>query len=507
LPTIARELHASNSQLQWLVDSYTLVFAGLLLTAGSIGDRFGRRGALQAGFVLFGGGSLAAALVTNANQLIAARAFMGIGAAFIMPATLSIITNVFTGAERGRAIAVWAATAGVGGAIGPLTGGFLLEHFYWGSIFLVNLPIVAVGLAAGLFLIPNSKDPDPKRLDLLGAVLSIAGLVTLVYAVIEAPTKGWTNPVILGAFIGGGILLVGFFVTEARSDHPMLELSVFRNARFSAASAAIALTYFAMFGGIFLITQFLQFAVGYSPLATGVKLLPMALSLALFAPISARIVERTGTKVVVATGLALQVVGALLISQLDAGSPYSSIWWRLALIGAGLGLVMAPATESIMGSLPLAKAGVGSAMNDTTRQMGGAVGVAVLGSIFSSIYGTKVVDALRGRAPAAGLEGAKRSIGVALDIARRVGGRAGAALTATIRNAFVDGFHAAMLVAAAVALVGVVVVVLWLPARARRISLYETSPPPDSAPGAAEEPVGASVAANGTEPVSPEPAR
>ena len=469
IPTIVRELDATNSELQWIVDAYTIVFAGLLLTAGSLGDRFGRRPALQVGLVVFGLGSVSAALAGSANELIATRAFMGIGAAFIMPATLSIITNVFPAQERGKAIGVWAATAGVAVALGPLTGGFLLEHFYWGSIFLVNIPIVIVGLLAGIFLIPDSKDPHPQRIDPVGAVLSIVGLTTLLYAIIEGPVEGWTDPTTLGFFAVGGIVLALFFVWELRCDHPMLDLSFFKNPRFSVASGAIALTFFAMFGSIFVLTQYLQFVLGYSPLETGVRLLAFAIPMMIFAPLSARFVERVGAKVVVGAGLTLMATGLLLSTGLDASSSYGAIAWRMVVMATGMALTMAPATDSIMGSLPLAKAGVGSAVNDTTRQIGGAVGVAVVGSVFSSVYGAQIADSIAGQpVPPDVANGIKDSIGFALQAAARIGGSAGAELADAARAAFVDGFHAGLIVGGVVAAIGAVCVVLWLPARARR---------------------------------------
>jgi len=472
IPTIVRELDASNSQLQWMIDSYTLVFAGLLLTAGSLGDRFGRRPALQLGFAIFGIGSLASALAGDANQLIATRAFMGIGGAFIMPATLSIITNIFPARERGKAIGVWAATAGVAVALGPLTGGFLLEHFYWGSIFLVNLPIVAVGLLAGVFLIPNSKDPVARRLDPIGALLSIAGLSALLYAIIEGPDKGWTADTTLVFFGLGGVLLTAFFVWEVRSDHPMLDLSFFKNPRFSVASGAIMVAFFAMFGSIFVLTQYLQFVLGYSPLQTGVRLLAFAVPMMILAPLSARFVERLGAKVVVTAGLALIGTGLLLLLGLDQTSNYGDIAWRMAVMASGMALTMAPSTDSIMGSLPLARAGVGSAVNDTTRQIGGAVGVAVVGSVFASIYGSQVADAFGARGlPAPAIEGAKRSLGAALSIAAKAPGAIGRALADAARAAFIDGFHTGLYVGAGAALLGAVAVALWLPARARREDL------------------------------------
>jgi EmrB/QacA subfamily drug resistance transporter len=468
IPTIVDELDATNSDLQWIVDSYTIVFAGLLLTAGSLGDRYGRRPALQFGLAVFGLGSLLAALAGSADELIATRAFMGIGGAFIMPATLSIITNVFPARERGKAIGIWAATAGVAVALGPLTGGFLLEHFYWGSVFLVNLPIVAIGLLAGVFLIPDSRDPHPMRLDPVGALLSIVSLSVLLYAVIEGPEQGWTDPTTLAFFAGGGVLLAAFFVWELRSDHPMLDLSFFKNPRFSVASGAIAVTFFAMFGSIFVLTQYLQFVLGYSPLETGVRLLAFAIPMMIFAPLSARFVERLGAKVVVTSGLALMATGLLLSTGLDQSSSYSAIAWRMVVMATGMALTMAPATDSIMGSLPLAKAGVGSAVNDTTRQVGGAVGVAVVGSVFSSIYGAQIVDGTAGAPiPPSLLDGIKDSLGFALNVAARLGGEAGAQLADVAKAAFVDGFHAGLIVGGVMAALGAVAVVIWLPPRAR----------------------------------------
>jgi EmrB/QacA subfamily drug resistance transporter len=474
LPTLARPaseggLDATNSQLQWIVDSYVLVFAGLLLTAGSLGDRFGRRGALQVGLVVFGLSSLLAAVASSPGQLIATRALMGIGGAFIMPATLSLITSIFEGPERGRAIAIWAGVAGLAVAIGPLTGGFLLEHFYWGSVFLVNLPIVGVALAAGLLIMPTSKDRTAPKLDLVGAGLSIAGLVALVYAFIEAPQNGWSDSTILAALALATVLLVAFALWERRSTHPMLNLDFFKNPRFTTASASISILFFTLFGVIFLMTQYFQFVLGYSPLQAGVRLLPMALTMMVVAPISARIVERVGTKIVVGTGLFIVAFSVLSYTQLDASTGYGNIFWRLMLFAVGMGLTMAPATESIMGSLPLAKAGVGSAMNDTTRQVGGALGVAVIGSVLSSTYGTQVGDAVANQPLPSGVAGeVENSLGFALETASRLGGPAGDALANTARSAFVDAMHQGFWVAAGVALVGAIVALVWLPARARR---------------------------------------
>ena len=490
IPTLIRDLDASNSQVQWMVDSYTLVFAGLLLTMGALGDRYGRRGALQAGYVLFGLGSLASAFAGSADQLIATRAFMGIGGALIMPATLSIITNVFPPQERGRAIGVWAGTAGVGIAIGPLAGGFLLTHFYWGSIFLVNLPIVVFGLIAGFVLIPTSKDPSAPKLDPVGAVLSIVALVSIVYALIEAPTDGWTSTTTLG-ILGFGLVVLAVFVWwERRSDHPMLDVGFFKNRRFSAANAAITLIFFAMFGSIFMLTQYMQFTLGYTPLESGVRLLPYAVTMMIVAPTSARVVERIGSKITVALGLALAAAALFLMLGLQVDTSYPDLAWRLVILAAGMGLVMAPATDSVMGSLPLAKAGVGSAVNDTTRQVGGALGVAIVGSVVSSVYGTKIADFFAGKpAPKAAVDAAKNSLGgayaVATDLSHRSipGAKALAdSLRSAANTAFVDAFHWGVIVGGVVLILAFAIVVVFLPARATEDLVPGPATVPDDAP-------------------------
>ncbi|HKY67835.1 MAG TPA: MFS transporter, partial [Acidimicrobiales bacterium] len=370
LPTLQRDLGASTSELQWVVDSYILVFAGLLLTMGSLGDRFGRRGALAIGLTVMGSASVASAFATDASHLIATRAIMGIGAALIMPATLSILTNVFTDRrERAQAIAIWSATAGVAVAIGPVTGGWLLEHFWWGSVFLVNVPVVVVALVLGQLFVPTSRDPAAPRVDLLGAGLSIVGLVALVWAIIEG-AHGWTEPAVLAAFGAAAVLLAAFIAWERHTATPMLDMSFFADARFSAASGALMLTFFAMMGSLFLLTQFLQSVMGYTALQAGIRLLPMAAVQMVVAPLSAKVVERVGSKVVVTTGLLLGAGGLLLASRLEASASYGQVVVALMVLALGLALVMPPATESIMGSLPPAKAGVGSAVNDTTREVG-----------------------------------------------------------------------------------------------------------------------------------------
>jgi EmrB/QacA subfamily drug resistance transporter len=463
IPTLVRELNATASELQWIVDSYILVFAGLLLTMGALGDRFGRKLALTSGLVIFGVASVFAAFADSATTLIIARSFMGVGGALIMPATLSIITNIFTGEERGRAIAAWAAVAGLGIFIGPALGGWLLENLWWGSVFLINVFIAAAAIALGFFLVPESKDPKATPLDPVGAVLSIAGLVALVYAIIEAPGRGWTDGVVLAAFGLAAVLLGAFLWWEYRTEHPMLQLGFFKNPRFSAASGAITLVFFAMFGTVFLLTQYLQFVLGFTPLEAGLRVMPIA-TMIIAAPLSARIVEKIGTKVVVASGLTVVAIAMAWLATIDIDSGYGHVAITLVLLGLGMGSAMAPATESIMGSLPLAKAGVGSAMNDTTRQIGGALGVAILGSILASVYGNEMGPALVGLPPeAAGFAG--DSIGGAIGVASQVG-EGGASLIAAANQAFVDGMSSAVWVAAGIALLGAILTWIYLPARA-----------------------------------------
>ncbi|MDQ3766426.1 MAG: MFS transporter, partial [Actinomycetota bacterium] len=463
-PTLVRDLRATSSELQWIVDSYVLVFAGLLLTMGALGDRFGRALALVSGMVIFALASAGSAWAGSPELLIATRAGMGIGAALIMPSTLSIITDIFPPTERGRAIAAWAAIAGLGIVAGPVIGGWLLEHFWWGSVFLVNLPIVSLAILGGFALVPESKDPEATPLDPLGAALSIAGLSALVFGIIEAPKNGWTDGVTLSAFAVAAVLLAAFAAWELRSEHPMLRIDFFKDPRFTAASIAITLVFFALFGAIFVLTQHLQFVLGYSALEAGFRVTPIA-TLVIGAPLAARVVERIGTKAVVTAGLTVVAIALWIISGVDVNSGYTPLAWALALMGLGMGATMAPATDSIMGSLPLAKAGVGSAMNDTTRMVGGALGIAVIGSVLSSSYGDAMSPAVS-NLPARAALAASDSVGAALNIAGHIGPQ-GSALAQAARNSFVVSMGDAVTVAAGVALLGAAVALIFLPSRAR----------------------------------------
>ncbi len=467
IPSMIEDLHASNSDIQWILDAYVLVFAGLLLTTGSLSDRFGRKGALQTGLVVFMIGSVSAALSTATMQLILSRAFMGIGGALIMPSTLSILANVFRDPrERGRAIAVWAGFSGLGVAIGPVTGGLLLNHFSWGAVFWVNVPIAILALVLGAALIPKSKDPNQGDLDPLGAVLSIIGLGGLLFGIIEGPSEGWSDPKVVAAFLIGAVAIAAFIMWELHTDHPMLDMHFFQNARFTAANSAITLTFFAMFGSMLLITQYWQFVHGYSPLGAGVRMVPFALTMMIVAPMSARVVERLGTKLVVTCGLLVVTAALIGLSFITATTPYSITIVLFCLMSAGMGMVMAPATESVMGSLPREKAGVGSAVNDTTRQMGGALGVAVIGSVASSIYASDVAGlGSQFGLSSEQLNASKSSLGGALTVAQSVGAGANEFLV-DVKDAFVHSLSYGLRLGAVFVVGAAFVAWRFLPARA-----------------------------------------
>jgi DHA2 family multidrug resistance protein-like MFS transporter len=395
LPTLVRELDAELSDLQWVVDAYTLAFAGLLLLAGALGDRYGRRRMLLIGLGAFGAASLGAAYAGGIDALILARAVMGAGAAMIMPATLSLVISIFADPrERAMAIGIWAATAGLGVALGPVAGGVLLDHFWWGSIFIVNVPLIAIALVAGRALLPESRDPVKRQIDWLGAALSGVGLIAFVWAVIEAPKEGWTSLPVLAAGALAVVALAGFVVRQRRVEEPLLDVRLFREPRFTAATGTITVLFFALFGFLFLSTQYLQFVLGYSPSAAGVRLLPYAGAMILFAPLSAALVSRFGTRRVATVGMVLFSVGLSIAATVGIDTGYGRLAIALLFMGAGMGLAGAPATESIMSSLPPDRANIGSAVNDTTRELGGALGVAIVGSIASSVIASGLSDGL-----------------------------------------------------------------------------------------------------------------
>ncbi len=463
IPTLQRDLGASASGLQWIVSSYILVFAGLLLTMGFLGDRFGRKRMLQAGLVAFGIASLASAYSQTTGQLIVARAFMGVGGAMIMPATLSIIVDVFPREERAKAIGIWSAVAGIGVPMGMVVGGWLLESLWWGSVFLINIPIVAVVLAAGFLLVPDSRDPAPRKIDILGAILSTAALSILLYSIIEAPEQGWLNPLVLGGFAVSLALGIAFALYELRSDHPMLDIRLFRSARLSSGAIGISFSFLALLGMIFLFTQYLQLVRGFTPLEAGLGMVPLALGFMVGGGSSPLLASKLGTKSVVTGGLV--VIGSTLtaFAFLDVATAYWITAVGLVFLGFGMGTTMAPATDAVMGSVPEANAGVGSALNDVTRNVGGALGIGIMGSVFTSTYGSSVTNAVVSLS-ADDAEAVANSLGAAMQVAANLGGSAGDALITAANGAFLDGFGIAMVVAASIAFVGALVVVRFMPA-------------------------------------------
>jgi MFS transporter, DHA2 family, integral membrane protein len=463
LPTMQESLGASASQLQWIVDSYAVLFAGLLLTAGAVGDRFGRRRALLAGLVVFGIGATLGGLASDASQVIAGRAVMGVGAALVMPATLSIITAIFPPGERAKAIAVWAGFAGGGAAIGPIISGALLEGYWWGATLLVNVPVVAATLLAVWAFAPESRDDARTPLDPAGAALSLVGLSALIYAIIQGPEDGWTSAPVGAAFAVAALALGAFVAVERRAAHPMLPLSLFRQRRFTVASWVITATFFVMFGFFFLATQYLQFARGYSALEAGLATLPLALAFVALSPRSASLAERFGAPRVMALGMAIVAIGLGIFSVLSPGTSYLVLGTAFAVLGAGMSITAAPATAEIMASVPLSKAGVASAVNDTTRELGGALGIAMIGSIANTAYRSGV-DLGGVDLPAPARAAAGESIGGAHALASQVPGADPVMREAA--TAFTDAFNLANRVSVALVL-GAAAVVL---ATARRRS-------------------------------------
>jgi EmrB/QacA subfamily drug resistance transporter len=476
LPTLSRELDADTAQLQWIVDAYTLVMAGLMLSVGSLSDRYGRRGWLSSGLALFAVTSAVAAQVSSADALIWARAAMGVGAAVIFPATLALITNIFTDAVvRAKAIGLWAAMVGVGVAAGPITGGWLLEHFWWGSIFLVNVPIAAVSIGGGLLFVPTSRDPAAPPVDVAGLLLSAIGVTALVYTIIEAPNVGWTGDRTIAGFGVAAAVLVAFALWEWRTPHPMLDVSVFLNRRFSGGSLAVTAGFLTLFGFIFVITQYFQFIKEYSAFETGVRLLPVAVSIAAASIVGPRVVEKIGTTAAVAGGLAIFAGGLGWASTVDAGTPYMTIAMQMLLLGGGLGLTFSPATEAIMGSLSIDKAGVGSGVNDTTRELGGTLGVAIVGSVFASVYSNRLgSDAVLAAMPGEVRSTMERSIAAAHQVIPQLPVDRIAVVRDAVDHAFLDGLQMGSLVCAGIALGAAVVVALALPARARQTAPVAT---------------------------------
>jgi EmrB/QacA subfamily drug resistance transporter len=472
LPALVRQTGATTTDLQWVVDAYNLVFGALILAAGSLADRLGRKEMLLAGLGVFGVSSLAGAFATTTGQLIAARAVMGLGAAMMFPSTLSLLTNVFTARrERALAIGVWGASAGVGIALGPIAGGWLLEQFWWGAIFVFMAPVAAVVAALVVWRVPTSRDPRTPPVDWRGFALSTAGMSLIVYGIIQAPGWGWASAATLGVLAAGLVLLGALVAAEWATAAPMIDVQLFRNPRFTAASASVAIAFFALLGFIFLMTQYFQVVRGYSPLATGVRLLPVAVSVGVASVAGTRLAVRVGNKLIVGGGMALFCAALLWISFAATDTSYPIIATQMVALGIGMGFTQAPATEAIMGAVPKQKAGIASAVNGATRLFGGTLGVAVIGSVAASLYTSRLTALLPSGLPGQAVTAAKGSVGGAAVAAQHLGqaGLAGPAraLSDAAVAAFLHSLSGACLVAAGVAAVGVLLVALWLPARPR----------------------------------------
>jgi EmrB/QacA subfamily drug resistance transporter len=453
LPTLARVMHAGTSSLQWMVDAYTLCFAALLIPAGALADRFGRRLSLICGLIVFALGSLAAAFAPSAGALIADRVVMGFGAAFVMPATLSILNAVFPPRERPQAIAAWSAVAGVGIVIGPTLGGFLLSHFWWGSVFLVNVPIVVIALLGVLWCVPETAEAGHRSLDVLGTLLVGVALVALVDAIIEAPTRGWTGTVTIAEAATGLVALAAFVTWELRIAQPLIDLRVFSSRAFTAASGAVTITFFALFGSLFVFTQYLQLVHGYSPLSAGVRALPFAFAMGAVSPISPLLAKRFGNRTVISAGLGLMGLGLVELSTAQVATGYPALALAVAVMGLGMGLVMAPASSTIMTTVPAHQASAGSAVNDTVREVGGSLGVAIVGSLTAALYRDRLGSKLAAmHTPGLVVHVATGSIAAADAVARSIGGARGADLVTAAHASFTTAMALGMRAAGAIAL-------------------------------------------------------
>ena len=476
LPSFSRNLHASNSSLQWIVDAYSLPFAGLLLAGGGVGDRLGRKRTMQAALACFGGFSTLAAFASSTGSRIVARALMGAAAAFIFPTGLAILTTLFTdSSERAKAIGVWSATTGIAVALGPITGGLLIEHFWAGSIFLVNVPIVVAAVVLGGLFLPESAVKTGFSFDVRGLLVGTVGVAALVYAIIEGPAWGWSSPRTVGLLLAAIAVLAAFAIVELRTDGPLLDVRVFQNRRFSVGATSISVAFFALFGFIFLITQYFQLVRGYSALSAGVRTLPFAVTAAVTTPLGAVLALRVGARWVVGAGLAAMGAGLVIAATMPLDAPYvGPVVASMVLLSLGLSLTIAPSTEAVMGSLRLDQIGAGAAVNNTTRELGGTLGVAALGSVFASAFAPRVISGLRTLGvPHAATAAAGVSMAQAVAVSRRLPVALQRPALQASSSAFIHALHAASGVGAVVAFAGAVLAVSCLGGRVERTTRPE----------------------------------
>lgn len=474
LPSIAKALHTTNTQLVWINSGYIIMFGATILFAGNLADKYGRKWCLLVGMVIFIAGSIWAGLSTTAVSLIAARLFQGIGGGLLAPATLSLIANIFHPPIRARAIAIWAGVSGVGVALGPILGGLLLTWFFWGSVFFVNIPVVAVGLVLVFFLVPNSRDPDAPRIDYVGVALSILGMFALFYFLIQAPDLHITNYKVLIA-LGLALLLLGTFVFwELRNKSPLLDVRLFTKKAFTVGVLSIAIVFFALFGLLFQLTLYLQSVLEYSPLSAGFALVPFAIVLLIAAPVAPRLAERMGNRWLVAAGMIVLAAGMLVFIFTSPTTGYFVVFVGLVLAGLGIAFVQPPSSNAVMSSVPLTQTGMGSAANSAIRQVGGSMGIALIGGIAALVYGNHLTSsgALNGLSQSAA-QTAKSSINGALAVAQQMG-PGGSSLTKAADSAFVKGMHVAMLMTAIIAGTGIVLALMTLPKERSDKALHQS---------------------------------
>lgn len=464
LPTLAVELGATTSQLQWFSDAYTLALGGLLLPAGVLGDRFGRRRLLLAGLLLFGASSVIASQVSSPTGLIGMRALMGVGAAIIIPLSLSILPTLFSASERPRAVALATAGAFLGLPLGPLVAGWLLTHFAWGSIFLINAPVVALALLGVWFLVPESKDPQAPPIDWIGAVLVVAGVTGIVYAIIEEPGNGWGDPRVLISLIGGSLVLAAFVIWDLRARSPLVDLHLFLKPRFTWSTVAFTVSGFALTGALFILTPFLQIVQGNDAQGTGVRLLPMIVAIMVGGLSTDRLTAWLGTKIVVASGLFTTGAGLVVLSRAGADTVYGLVALALAIIGLGMGLAMPTAMDAVLGALPPAQTGAGTALSRTLQQIGASFGVAVLGSILNDSYRSALADPIAAL-PGPLQAGARSGVAGAVVVAHHVPIQTAHALLHAAYAAYAQGMSDVLLLCAGLMAVGALLVLLFLPAR------------------------------------------
>ncbi|MFJ8945994.1 MFS transporter [Streptomyces sp. NPDC102395] len=479
-PDMTTDLGLSSSDLQWVVDSYTVPYAALMLVLGAIGDKYSRRGALVLGLLIFAGGSVMGSLVDETSLVIVARAIMGIGAAVVMPATLSLVVATFPRSERAKAITAWAATSGLAVALGPLVSGWLLEDHAWGSTFLINVPIAVLAVFGALALVPPSKAEGMGRIDYVGGLLSIVSVGFLIYAAIEGPHSGWGVGPVTAALVAG-VGLVAFVAWELRHPHPMLDVRRFALRPFTGSMLAVMFFFFGMFAVIYYSTQFLQFVLGYGALDTGVRLLPLGGAVFLGSAVTGVLAPKLGVRVMAVTGMTVGTAGMFLLTQIDKGSTYGDFLVPLMMLGLALGLAISPATDTIMGSFPEAELGVGGGVNDTALELGGALGIAVLGSLLGTAYRDELTDLVGNRLPAEAMETAKDSVGAGLAVAQRVaqdpsaGPQQAQAAVDAVHQAFAHAVAQTSLIGGIIMAAGTLIVLAVLPGR-RGFAKQSTEP-------------------------------